>query len=101
MRKKSQKKSQEPKGRKGGRSLMMVGAAGAVIGAAVGAAGAMAMTNPSLRRQLGKSMGDFKGYALDTFDKVQEESDAAYSTAKKKIGNGRKTIAKKISKAKH
>lgn len=85
------------RGRKGGTSAMAAGAAGAIVGAAVGSAAAMTFTNKQIRTQIGKTFNGIREVAVDTFEEMRKStedlSDAGITKQiNRKFGRAKRSI---------
>ena len=96
------------RGKKGGTSMMAAGVSGAVLGAALGGAAALTLTNREIRHILGQRLGDMREFALDTVDELTERADMGnhmlrdrIETVKKTARQGTRQAKKRISKIKH
>lgn len=71
------------KGKKGGMAIMMMGATGAVVGAALGTAAGFALNNAKTRQQLTGAMEDFSGQASDAFSDIRQRTNTMYNRGSK------------------
>lgn len=69
--------------KKGGMSVMTVGTAGAIIGGAIGAGAAIALSNPSRRKAVGHKIEELKTYATDAISEMRSGAEDLQATPRK------------------